>query len=77
MPWLSGSSAEEAAREVRKRLVAIARSESYIDWRKRKSLVNDLQVQPGHPSLLTIAECRGDVDAYGSQFHRRRSAVAR
>ncbi|MFZ4803399.1 MAG: DUF6880 family protein [Synechococcus lacustris] len=41
----AGSSAEEAAREVRKRLVAIARSESYIDWRKRKTLVSDLQAQ--------------------------------
>ena len=39
------SSVEEAAREVRKRLASIARSETYIDWRKRKTLVSDLQAQ--------------------------------
>ena len=41
----AGSSVEEAAQEVRKRLASIARSGTYIDWRKRKTLVSDLQAQ--------------------------------
>ena len=41
----AGSSVEEAAREVRKRLSSIARSETFIDWRKRKTLASDLQAQ--------------------------------
>ncbi len=32
-------------REVRKRLTAIGRSQSYIDWQKRKTLVTDLESQ--------------------------------
>ena len=41
----AGSSVEEAAQEVRKRLASIARSSTYIDWRKRKTLTSDLQAQ--------------------------------
>ena len=41
----AGSSVEEAAQEVRKRLASLARSETYIDWRKRKTLASDLQAQ--------------------------------
>jgi hypothetical protein len=37
--------APEVAREVRKRLATIARSRSFIDWQKRKGVVNDLQTQ--------------------------------
>ena len=37
--------AEEAAREVRKRLAAIARSTTYIDSAKRKALLADLEAQ--------------------------------
>jgi hypothetical protein len=32
-------------REVRKRLTAIGRSQSYLDWQKRKTLVTDLTAQ--------------------------------
>ena len=35
----------EAAREVAKRLVSIAKARSFIDWRKVKPLVADLQAQ--------------------------------
>jgi len=41
----AGSSVEEAAQEVRKRLASIARSGTFIDWRKRKTLASDLQAQ--------------------------------
>lgn len=41
----AGSSPAEAAREVRKRLASIARSSTYVDWRKRKALVADLESQ--------------------------------
>jgi len=34
-------------REVRKRLTAIGRSQSYVDWQKRKTLVTDLKAQRG------------------------------
>jgi hypothetical protein len=35
----------EVAREVRKRLSTIARSESFVDWSKRKALIEDLETQ--------------------------------
>lgn len=35
----------EVAKEVRKRLSAIARSRSFIDWQNRKALVGDLETQ--------------------------------
>jgi hypothetical protein len=38
-------SAGDVAREVRKRLKTIARSRSFIDWQKRKSFVQDLEMQ--------------------------------
>ena len=41
----AGSSVEEAAQEVRKRLASIARASTYVDWRKRKTLASDLQAQ--------------------------------
>ena len=41
----AGSSVEEAAQEVRKRLASIGRSGTYIDWRKRNTLASDLQAQ--------------------------------
>ena len=34
-----------AAREVRKRLTAIRRSRAFLDWRKRRDLVDDLETQ--------------------------------
>ena len=37
--------ASEAAQEVRKRLAAIARSTTYVDSRKRKALVAELEAQ--------------------------------
>lgn len=37
--------ASEVAREVRKRLATIARSRSFIDWQKRKTVVDDLETQ--------------------------------
>lgn len=37
--------ASEAAQEVRKRLTAIARSSTYVDSRKRKALVSELEAQ--------------------------------
>ena len=36
---------EELARDVRKRLVSIRRSTSFVGWRKRKTLVKDLTTQ--------------------------------
>ena len=36
---------EELARDVRKRLVSIRRSKSFVGWRKRKALVKDLGTQ--------------------------------
>ena len=38
-------SATELGKDVRKRLVAIRKSKSYAGWRRRKSLVKDLQTQ--------------------------------
>jgi len=35
----------EVAREVRKRLGSIARSRTFVDWQKRKALVEDLELQ--------------------------------
>ena len=35
----------EVAREIRKRLSTIARSRSFVDWPKRKALVDDLEAQ--------------------------------
>lgn len=35
----------EIAREVRKRLGSIARSRTFVDWQKRKALVEDLELQ--------------------------------
>ena len=40
-------SAVELGKDVRKRLMAIRKSKSYAGWRKRKSLVKDLQTQVG------------------------------
>ena len=39
------SSVEELAKEVRKRLVTISRSTSFVDWRNRKILIADLETQ--------------------------------
>lgn len=38
-------SPDEAAGEVRKRLATIARSRAFVDWHKRKALVDDLETQ--------------------------------
>jgi hypothetical protein len=38
-------SPEKVANEVRKRLAAIARARSFVDWQHRKPLVNDLEAQ--------------------------------
>jgi hypothetical protein len=38
-------SAAEVAREVRKRLTTIGRSQSFVDWHKAKALVKDLNLQ--------------------------------
>jgi hypothetical protein len=35
----------EVAKEVRKRLLTIARSQSFVDWQNRKALVGDLETQ--------------------------------
>src|SRR6266699_5724761 len=35
----------EVAKEVRKRLTTIARSQSFIDWQNRKELIGDLETQ--------------------------------
>lgn len=35
----------DAAREIRKRLTAIARSRSFVDWQNRRGLVEDLETQ--------------------------------
>jgi hypothetical protein len=35
----------EVAREIRKRLITIARARSFIDWQKRKAFINDLETQ--------------------------------
>ena len=39
------SSSEDLAKEVRKRIVSIARSTSFVNWQKRKALVSDLETQ--------------------------------
>ncbi len=36
---------EEMAKEVRKRLAAIARSRSFVDWQKKRELIKDLETQ--------------------------------
>lgn len=38
-------SSGEVAREIRKRLTTIARSRSFIDWKNRRALVDDLETQ--------------------------------
>ncbi|NUJ81679.1 hypothetical protein HUN39_16930 [Methylocystis sp. FS] len=35
----------DAAREIRKRLIAISRSRSFVDWQSRRALVDDLEAQ--------------------------------
>jgi hypothetical protein len=35
----------ELAKEIRKRLVAIARARSFVDWQNRKTFVKDLETQ--------------------------------
>ncbi|KAF0205797.1 MAG: hypothetical protein FD172_4020, partial [Methylocystaceae bacterium] len=35
----------DAAREIRKRLTAISRSRSFVDWQNRRALVEDLETQ--------------------------------
>ncbi|MHA6642315.1 DUF6880 family protein [Mesorhizobium sp. A623] len=56
---VSAESPREVAREVRKRLSAISRSRTFVDWQKRKALIEDLKTQrraivekvaPGDPS---------------------------
>ncbi len=43
---LTGASGPaEVAREIRKRLTAISRARSFVDWKKLKALVNDLETQ--------------------------------
>ena len=41
----SASSSEDLAKEVRKRLISIARSTSFVNWQNRKALVSDLETQ--------------------------------
>jgi hypothetical protein len=48
------TSPKEAAREIAKRLVSIARSRSFINWKNRKALVKDLETQR-HAILQEIA----------------------
>ena len=36
---------DELVREVKKRLSALKRSKSYVDWRKRRALIKDLEIQ--------------------------------
>ena len=38
-------SPDEASREIRKRLSAISRSRTFVDWQTRRGLVEDLQTQ--------------------------------
>lgn len=38
-------SSDEVAREVRKRLATIGRSRGFVDWQKRKALIDDLETQ--------------------------------
>jgi hypothetical protein len=40
-----GWSPADMAQEIRKRLTAIARSRSFVDWHRRKALVTDLETQ--------------------------------
>ena len=47
----------EVAREVMKRLLTIARSQSYVDWHRKKALVGDLETQ-----RRAIAETVGPSD---------------
>ena len=47
----------EVAREVRKRLSTIARSQSFVDWHRYRALVDDLQTQ-----RKAIAETIGPAD---------------
>ena len=42
---VSTESPAELGREIRKRLAAIARSRSFVDWQNRKALVDDLEAQ--------------------------------
>jgi hypothetical protein len=39
------ASPEDMAQEIRRRLTALARSRSFVDWRQRKALVADLETQ--------------------------------
>ena len=39
------ASPADMAQEIRKRLTAIARSRSFVDWHQRKALVADLETQ--------------------------------
>lgn len=42
---LAGRSGGDVAHEIRKRLISIARSRSFVDWRRAKALARDLEVQ--------------------------------
>ena len=45
MELAGAQSSAELSKEVRKRLTIIARSRSFVDWQRARSLADDLEIQ--------------------------------
>nr|WP_293881084.1 DUF6880 family protein [Sphingomonas sp.] len=58
----SRSGGGDVAAEIRKRLATIARSRSFVDWHKIKSLVRDLDIQ--RTAIMTHVAPTRPADAF-------------
>jgi hypothetical protein len=67
----STQSPSEVAKEIRKRLTAIARSRPFIDWQNRKTLIEDLIAAPRYCESdwrhRSIRIARFDVAIHGAR----------
>jgi hypothetical protein len=69
----AAASPTEVAKEIRKRIVTIARSRSFVDWQNRKSLVDDLE-DPG--SWRRIRSCQKFDQPVWPSIRARRQSTA-
>lgn len=54
----------DAAAEIRKRLVTIAKARSYVDWRKIKALALDLDLETQRVAITTYVAPRAPAEAF-------------
>ena len=79
----------EVAKEVRKQLTTIARSRSFVDWQKRRTLVEDLETQRAIVDQVAKADpaealveadlfrcARVPTAASGSDLYRLRTTIS-